>query len=255
MGIFSAIGDFFNNIIIKSTFDPAADQLKQLYRQNVTANLGTLRNTVGNIGGGLGNAILSIPGIGPATMAGLSALQKESEDLLKKANNMSPDQLAQANDDLQQKAYELQLRAQAEGKTVEQVKEEENPNTFSFSRLFTKIYNNTVYIIAFFVILFLALLGSSLASNAAIDLPIAFRIYYMVYGFILFPISLLQGMYHYMNNKKLFYALWAPLIKRKYHSVVYTILLFPFVYNDVSPSQNYTSANVIDVPIEEYQQQ
>ena len=94
-------------------------------------------------------------------------------------------------------------------------------------------------------------MGSSLASNAAINLPIQFRIYYMVYGFILFPVSLIQGIMNYFSNKTLFYALWAPLITQRYHSNIYNMLLFPFVYNDLTPSNYYTSANIIEIPHEQ----
>ena len=82
MSFFNKVSDWFSNNIIKATYDPGADALKSLYRQNVTQNILGLQNTVSSLGGGLGAAIVSIPGVGQPILDGLNALKKESEDLL-----------------------------------------------------------------------------------------------------------------------------------------------------------------------------
>ena len=71
--------------------------------------------------------------------------KKEADELLKKASNMAPDQIAKENDALAQKAYELQERAKKEGKSVEDIKEEDDPKGFSFRRLFKRIFENMMY--------------------------------------------------------------------------------------------------------------
>ena len=102
MSFLNTIWDWINNTIIKTTYDPAADALKQVYRQNISQYLGVLQSTVGSIGSGLGNAILSIPGVGEPVRNALSDLQKESEKILAQASSMTPDQIAVENDKIQQ---------------------------------------------------------------------------------------------------------------------------------------------------------
>ena len=253
MSFLNSIWDWINNTIIKTTYDPAADALKQVYRQNVSQNLGVLQSTVGGLGSGLGNAVLSIPGISDATHGALSALQHESESILAQAKSMTPDQIAIANDNIQKKYNDIKAQADADGISYnEELKKqgEKVPEEFSLNSFFKDIFNNTLYICLFFLVLFLCFLGSSLAANAAIHKPFAYRIYYMVYGFILFPIPLLQGISNVLMKKKLFYAVWAPLMKGFSSNPIYNLFLFPFVYSSdqtVEPS-HYTSSSLIANP-------
>ena len=254
MGFFNTISDWFNNTIIKATYDPGADALKSLYRQNVTQNILGLQNTVSGLGGGLGAAIVSIPGVGTPIINGLNALKKESEDILAKAQTMTPDQIAAANDSINQKYQQLLAQAQAEG-TAPPPPPSTNPIAeaeYSINDFFNTIFSTTMYIIIFFVVLFLGLLGSSLASNAMIDKPIAYRIYYMIYGFILFPIPLIQGIFRYFNKEKLFYAIWAPLHKGYTNSSFYNLLLYPFIYTDIAAGQvsNFSASSLVVNPLE-----
>ena len=231
MSFFNKLSDWFNNTIIKHTYDPAADILTQTYRNSVASNLGRLQNTVGNIGGGLGSAIQSLPGVGGPIRSAFSALQKESEIVLATAKSMTPGQIAAANDSLNEKAAALSAQAAAQGITVEQLEANNNtPEPFTISSFFAAIFKNTLYVCIFFLILFLALLGSSLAANAAINKPFAYRIYYMIYGFILFPLSIVLGIKNYMGKKQLFYSLWAPLHTTFTSNKIFNILLFPFIY-------------------------
>lgn len=286
MGFFDSIGEWFNNTLIKSTYDPVADQLKQIYRQNVYTNLTGLHQTAAYIGGGLGNALLSIPGVSKATSTAFNALQKESEALLSKANNMSPDQIAKANDDLQKKAYDLQLKAQREGKTVEQVQEEEDPSGFSFKRLFKRIFENVMFIAFFITIIVIGLLSSRMLSNAAFNSGKQFVIYYTLYGlilplfggYILFKnyfyddpevknyfnyfygsclvlVPLVIGFLKFNNPDNKIHALWAPIINGFSSNIYINTLLFPFVYNDPSKyDKTYNSSDVIKTEDNIYEQ-
>ena len=215
MSFFNSILDWFNNTIIKATYDPAVDALKQVYRQNVSQNLGMLQQTVGQIGGGLGNVITSIPGVGDASKAAYEALRNESEKLVSSAANMTPDQIAAKNDELTKKYNEILAQAQADGISYQEElkKRGEVDTSFSITQFVKEIFSNTLYISLFVIIVVLGLLGSSLAANASINEPFWYKIYYMIYGFLLFPIPIIQGIFNYMNHKKLFYALWAPLYK------------------------------------------
>lgn len=243
MSFFNSIAEWFNNTIIKTTFDPAADALKQVYRQNVSQNLGILQQTVANIGGGFGNVIFSIPGVGEPTRIAMEALRNEAEGLIEKAKNMTPDQIAEKNDEITKKYNEILEKAKADGISYEeQLKKEGIKNeNFSITNFFNEIFNNTLYLSLFALVIIFGLLGSSLAANAAIDRPFYYKIYYMIYGFILFPVPIIQAIFNYLNRKRLFYALWAPLYKGTSFSL--------FSYNAaLVDSSHFTAGSLIANP-------
>jgi hypothetical protein len=277
MGIFDSISEWFNNTLIKATYDPLADQLKQVYRENVFTNLSGLRQTASFIGGGLGSSVLSIPGVSDFTTKALSELQTESENLLKKANNMTPDQIAKENDKLQQKAYELQERAKKEGKSIEDIQEEEDPTGFSFRRLFNRIFENVLYLGYFVVLLILAFLTSRMLSNYAFVDGRFFVLYYAVYGFVLplfggyilfrnylyddkevtnymnylygfalIILPLILGFSKMNNPDNKIHALWAPIINGFTSNIYINTLLFPFVYNETTNyDKTYKGSDII----------
>jgi hypothetical protein len=145
----------------------------------------------------------------------MEALKNETEELMEKAKSMTPDQIAEKNDEITKKYNEILARAKADGITYEeQLKKEGIKNdNFSISDFFKEIFSNTLYIFLFVLVIVFGLLGSSLAANSAVDKPFYYKIYYMVYGFILFPVPIIQAIFNYLNHKRLFYALWAPLFK------------------------------------------
>ena len=263
MSFFNKLSDWFHNKVIAVTYDPASNALTNAYNNSFTKNLSTLHSTVGNIGGGLGTAVMSIPGVGNTIMNAFRSLQAESKKVLASAKSMTPNQLAAANDDLAAKAAALEARAKEQGLTVDKYKELDVSGNvdisghiinlsakvtpkFTISSFFTSVFNNTLYICLFILILFMALLGSSLAANAAYDKPIAFRIYYMIYGFILFPISIIIGIYHYTQKKVLFHAIWAPLHKSFSQNKLLNILLFPFIYTPAGGTiSHFTNASLV----------
>ena len=84
------------------------------------------------------------------------------------------------------------------------------------------------------MLLALALFGGSLMSNRAILRSWGFRLYYFVYGTLLFPLSYFIAIKEYfMGGKKLpkFFAILAPLVNKKNHMLVTNVLFFPFTYN------------------------
>ena len=97
MSFFNKLSDWFHNTVIAATYDPAKNALVNAYNNEVNQNLSGLHSTVANIGGGLGNAIMSIPGVGKPLMNGLTALQAESKKVLAEAESMTPSQIADAN--------------------------------------------------------------------------------------------------------------------------------------------------------------
>ena len=111
MGFFNNISNWFHNTVIGATYNPAADAVTNAYNNSVTQQLGNLQSTVAHIGGGLGSAIMSIPGVGKPTMNALTSLQTESKKLLADAKSMTPAQIAAANDALNAKAAALHEEA------------------------------------------------------------------------------------------------------------------------------------------------
>jgi len=220
MSFFNAIGDWFQTTLLKLTFDPAGDALKQVYRATFQTNVNGLQSTVGNIGDGLGNFILSTPGISDATRTAYSKLNAASEKTLADASSMTPDQVAAANEALIKQHNDVAAQANKEAAEAEAKAEEERRTPIEelqglhFKRFLTKVFDNSTYIVIFFIILGLAFLGSSLAANAAINKKLPFKIYYMIYGFILFPISIILGIKDFFEGKQLFYSIWAPLISK-----------------------------------------
>ena len=250
MSFFNNLVDWFNNFVIKSTYNPAEEAKTQTYRNSVASNLSQLQGTVGNIGGGLGTAIQSIPGVGGPVRTAFVSLKKESEALLESAKSMTPGQIAAANESLKQKAEALHAEAAAQGISVEKLEENQGKQEpLTISSFFASIFKNTLYICIFFLILFLALLGSSLAANAAINKPLAYRVYYMIYGFILFPISIILGIKNYMAKKQLFYSLWAPLHTSFSSNKIFNILLFPFIYTPPGGAiSHFSSVSLVQTP-------
>jgi hypothetical protein len=170
------------------------------------------------------------------------------------ASSMTPGQIAEANDKINQDYQTLLAKAQAEGTEAPPP-----PSTdligeagYDINKFFKTVFSTTMYIIIFAVVIFLALLGSSLSSNAHIDKPIAYRIYYMIYGFILFPIAIIQGIINFIHKKKLFYALWAPLHKGYSNNPFMNLFLFPFIYTDIIGTQisNFSSTSLVTQPQE-----
>ena len=232
-----------NTNFLKMTFDPTGDALKQVYNATFQNNMSGLQSTVANIGGGLGSFITSVPGISNATQGAFAALSTASQDLLKSANSMTPGQIAVANDQLKAKYNEIATQANTEAGKAAAAQAEaqatplEDLESFRLNYFFQKIFENLTYIIIFFVILFLAFLGSSLAANAAIHQPIPFRIYYMIYGFIVFPVSIAFGIKHFFEKKQLFYSIWAPLHKGYTSNALYNLVLLPFIYSAQSDNK------------------
>ena len=203
MSFFNAIGDWFHTTFLKLTFDPAGDALKQVYRATFQINVNNLQSTVGSIGGGLGTVILSTPGVSDATRTAYANLNAASEKVLAEASTMTPDQVAAENEKLTLQHNELAEKANKEIAAAEEEKRTpiEELQNFKFNRFLKKVFDNSKYVIIFFVVLSLAFLGSSLAANAAINQKIAFKIYYMIYGFILFPISIIFGIKNFFSKK------------------------------------------------------
>lgn len=226
---------WFTHAIFPSLSSSASESSSSAYNNTVDETTGGLVSGISGAGGGLGGALLTIPGVGSQLSSALATAQNDLSGAVGAASSYTPAQLAASNEAAEKLRIEtLQKAAAAKGQTVQQYQEEQAilaNKTYSINDFFNTVFTNTIYLCIFIAILALALLGSSLAANSAYNKPIAFRIYYMIYGFILFPVAICMGIYNYMKGKKLFHAIWAPLhetyIGKK---TILNLFIFPFIY-------------------------
>jgi hypothetical protein len=212
-----------------------------------TSAMNSLQQTLTSIGGGLGGVVLSIPGIGKPTVDALNALKKRAEDTLINARSMSPDKIREENDKINQEYERLVEEAKVKGELAPSSKNLFQRTQVSINTFFSEVFSNTIYILLFILVIVLGLFGSSIAANSiGPGMPFYYYIYYMIYGFLLFPISIVLGIFRYYvkEKKPLFYAVWAPIYKGNYTGI--------FQYNLVSTNiVHYVSESTAKpIPIE-----
>jgi hypothetical protein len=204
-GITNALNSFTQSTV--NAFDPT------------TSAMSTLQQTLTGLGGGLGSVILSIPGIGQPTVTALNSLKKKAEDTLANARSMTPDKIREENDKINREYQELVDKAKKKGETPPPRPTTIQKTRTSITTFFKDIFSNTLYICLFIAALVFGLFGSSVAANSiGPGMPFYYYIYYMLYGFILFPAAILLGIYkYYIKGKRpMFYAVWAPIYKGNY---------------------------------------
>lgn len=165
-----------------------------------------------SLGGGLGGVALSIPGVGTSFSNFLNNIGDSIRSSVNYVKSRTPGAIAKANS----------AAKDGSGNKVVVTKEE---SKVSISYFFSTVFSQTLYIILFIVVLILALIGSSLAANyIGVGKPVGYYIYYMFYGFILFPIAIpLAVSKHYSTGEPLFNALWAPMFEGKFGLFSYDI--------------------------------
>ena len=182
-----------------------------------TSAMNSLQSTLTGLGGGLGGVLLSIPGVGKPTVDALNSLKKRAEDTLANARSMSPDKIKEENDKINSDYQKLVDEAKAKGEAVPDAPQNSIQKTeASIGSFFSEIFSNTIYISIFVGVVILGLIGSSIAANSiGPGMPTLYYIYYMIYGFLLFPASIALGIYKYYvaNKRPMFYSVWAPIYK------------------------------------------
>ena len=84
---------FHNTIIV-----PITGGAPTLAGNAQSSTLNTVQSSVAGAGGGLGNALLSIPGVGSTFAAGLNAVSTGTSNLASAAESLTPSQIAAQND-------------------------------------------------------------------------------------------------------------------------------------------------------------
>jgi hypothetical protein len=240
MDLVSLVGDK----IFSSLYDPKADGIAAQFRKNVSQNLGGLENVISKATESK-DLLNNIPGVSGSTKESLEVLIKQSNDFLKGASKLTPNEIAAKKDEINMQIKELigkakgesrEKKKEAEKKKQEELKEKVENQTFSISRLLGRTLDSAKFYILYIGLFVLALWGGSISSNANINKPVLLRAYYFLYGAILFPVSFAFAIWRYTTgNTTPYYALLAPLIERPVQNQAVAMLLWPFVYT--SPTQ------------------
>jgi len=237
------ITGWLSNTFISAMYNPAAQALKDAYNNDLAARVSDLSS---KITGPINTRITELentPGVSADTIASLKDL---SAGALKTAQNPStslstissatPSITARFNY-LNQEAITQAAEWQQDQytKANEIAAQQTADQSFNIYRLWETMKSVFIKYIWYIILVSVALLGGSLMSNRAIFRGWGFRLYYFVYGTIIFPLSYFIAIKDYFmrDDRHLpkFFAILAPLLNRKNHSAVTRVLFFPFVYN------------------------
>lgn len=235
------VTSLLGNKIFKSLYDPAADKLAAEFRSKVGINLGSLQGTLAKAKD-VQSVLKDIPGVSDSTKNSIDSLLRQAEDFTKGASNLTPNQIAAKRDELATKLKELTTDAKAEvkekkveekKKKAEALKEQKENQTFSLSRMAKRMFENGKFYLLVFGLVFLALWGGSISSNANFSRPWYFRLYYFIYGALLFPVSFVFALIRYSTGTSgPYYAILAPLIEGPLQNPLAAFFLAPFVYGN-----------------------
>lgn len=229
------VTSLLGNKIFASLYDPKADSLAADFRAKAATSLNGLTNLVSK-GDATKSRLDKIPGVSDSTKASLESLLNEAKSYTSSVtSNLTPNAIAAKKDEVAAKIKALVHKAKGESATsLASAKEKEakatqeriaNQNA-SGSRLFKNILKYVLYAFLVIVLLALALWGGSLASNAAIQQPLYMRIYYLIYGFLLFPIPIFLS----FSKPVTYHAVLAPLIERPLEPTAFTSAFAAFVF-------------------------
>ena len=240
MDLVSLVGDK----IFSSLYDPKADGIAAQFRKNVSQNMGGLENVISKAAGSK-DILNNIPGVSDGTKQSLDVLIKQSNDFLKGASKLTPNEISAKKDEINMKIKELigkakgeakEKKEEAEKKKQEELKEKVENQTFSVMRMLGRTWESGKYYLLYTVLIVLALWGGSISSNYNINKSVLLRAYYFIYGAILFPVSFAFAIWRYTTGTTTpYYALLAPLIERPVQNQAVAMLLWPFIYT--SPTQ------------------
>lgn len=218
------------------------DQLAQEYRNRVALNLSNLSTSISKAGDTY-DVGRKIPGVSQETIQEFHTVIEDAKTFFKTADTETADAIASKRDFLELKMQQFVDKMQLEVKEVkvqEEVKEEEkkdtSDNSFNLTR-FTGNLTQTAFNILFWsTLIVLALWGGSIASNHAIDKSFAIRLFYFIFGTLLFPISFAFALMRWIVGgfQGKYYAILAPLIPLP---TVWWKHVFLFLFTYKSPLQ------------------
>lgn len=233
---------------------PEQDQLAQQYRNRVLENTSNLSTSISKASDTYDIA-RQIPGVSQETLSSFSTVIEDAKSFYTSAATETADAIATKRDTLELKIQQFVDTTQSDvkdkektellKKEEEQVKAKEN-ETFNPTR-FTSNLLDWIKKVAFWIgLTVIALWGGSIASNHAINESLVIRIYYFVFGTLLFPISFIFALWRWMTGESVkgkYHAFLAPLIQIPNYWWIH-VFLWPFTYKSAIQPQAVTFISV-----------
>jgi hypothetical protein len=233
---------------------PEQDQLAQQYRNRVLENTSNLSTSISKASDTYDIA-RQIPGVSQETLTAFNTVIEDAKSFYTTAATETADAIATKRDTLELKIQQFVDTTQSDvkdkektellKKEEEQIKAKEN-ETFNPTRFTTNLLD-WIKKVAFWIgLTVIALWGGSIASNHAINESLAIRIYYFVFGTLLFPISFIFALWRWMTGESVkgkYHAFLAPLIQIPNYWWVH-VFLWPFTYKSAIQPQAVTFISV-----------
>lgn len=229
---------------------PEQDQLAQQYRNRVLENTSNLSKSISKASDTY-DLVKQIPGVSQETLDTFKIVIDDAKTFYQTVDTETADAIATKRDTLELKTQQFvdttqsdvknKEQKEAEKKEEEKKKEKENA-TFNPTRFTTNLWD-TIKKSTFWIGLgIVALWGGSIASNHAINENLAIRVYYFIFGTLLFPISFLFAFWRWMTGeaaKGKYHAILAPLIQKPTYLWIHAIF-WPFTYKAAIQPQAVT---------------
>jgi hypothetical protein len=243
----SFIADWFSSAL----WTPASQALKDAYNVNLAERVSYLYGRVTGPFKARITELENTPGVSASTIVSLKNLTNNALTIAKNpstsltaVSDAIPAFTAQfnlLNEEAKLQAAIWQQQQLDESKVASE--KEVADQKFNIYRLMGTIKDTFIKFIWWIILAVVALFGGSVMSNRAFNKAIGFRIYYFIYGTLLFPLSyivLIKNMITYFttedseiqeDSKVVFYSILAPLLNRANHRIFINVLFFPFVFN------------------------
>jgi hypothetical protein len=203
-----------------------------------------------------------IPGVKQQTLDDFLAILEDARTFYRTAETEAADAVATKRDTLEiqiqkfveQTHEDVQTKKKREEEQALQKKKEEIENqTFKMDRFLDTFWKNLKASAFWLGIVVLALWGGSISSNHAIKESLAIRVYYFIFGAILFPISFLFAFWRWITGesaKGKYHAILAPLVPLPTYWWIHVFLFF-FTYKPPIMPQSITYVPVPKIAPEE----
>jgi len=229
---------------------PEQDQLSQQYRNRVLENTSNLSKSISKASDTY-DVAKQIPGVSQETLDTFKSIIDDAKTFYQTVDQETADAIATKRDTLELKTQQFVDTTQSDVKNkekreLEKIEEEKKKEKENETFNPTRFTNNLLDIMkksAFWIgLIILALWGGSMASNNAINESLAIRIFYFVYGTLLFPISYLFAMWRWMTGesaKGKYHAFLAPIFQKPTTWFIH-VVLWPFTYKAAIQPQPVT---------------
>ena len=238
-----AIKSFIGTNLFGSLMDPNIDKLASEYGSRLTGSLSSFHGVLDQANS-TKDILSKIPGVSSLTKGNLDKLLEEAKSFSQNPGSLTPTALIQKKAEVNAKIKVIVDTAKDEAKSItlkdaaeklQAAKEKVENATFSFNRFMSRVWNFILIFAAVVIVLYGGRLSSMNSYNYGEALH--FRLYYFIYGCLLFPISYIAAMRRSFLGIKPpgpnCEVLLAPLIDYDGSSWWVKILFFLFVFKRI----------------------